>query len=69
MIIKVVVIGRNADGAMRVLIKDKTQRFTYEGGVNPDVEEAMKMRTTAYFEASMGIAGLEIGDELDGEEW
>lgn len=69
MIVKVQVSLASSDGVTRVLIYNEDKTFSYEGGVNPDMVEAMNGRPKAYFLASMGPGGLEIGDEVDEQPW
>jgi hypothetical protein len=69
MIVKVQVSLASSDGVTRVLIYNQSRSFTYEGGVNQDMVETMAGRAKAYFEADMGPGGLEIGDEVEGQDW
>jgi len=63
-IVKVVMTAKD-----RVRIFDREHRFEYEGGINADMIETMTGRTVAYFEASFGKDGLEIGREVPETEF
>lgn len=69
MIVKVQMSLASSDGVRRVLIYDRTRRFSYEGGVNEDVVEMMGGRAKAYFEAGIRNGNLEIGDEVEAQSW
>jgi hypothetical protein len=68
-IVKVQVSLASSDGVTRVLIYNQNCTFEYEGGINEDMVETMAGRAKAYFEASMGPDGLEIGEELEDQSW
>lgn len=69
MIVKVQVSLASSDGVTRVLIYNQSRSFKYEGGVNQDMVDTMAGRPKAFFEASMGPEGLEIGDEVPDPGW
>ncbi len=68
MILKVKVKGV-VDGVTRIVATTRNDVFKYEGGVNPDMVEAMAGRKQAFFEAELKDGGLEIGDEVPDPGW
>ena len=69
MIVKVQVSLHSSDGVTRVLIYNQDRSFSYEGGINQDMVDTMGLRPKAFFEASMGPEGLEIGEEVPDPGW
>lgn len=69
MIVKVQLSQATSDGIKRILLYNKDRSFTYEGVFGPDIADAMAGRPKAFFEASMGPGGLELGDEVPDPGW
>lgn len=69
MILKVEVVGAVEKGVPRIVASTQDRRFKYEGGINQDMVDVLAGREKAFFEASMGPGGLEIGDEVEDPGW
>lgn len=69
MILRVQPIAPLGDGTPRILAHTQGKVFKYEGVVGPDIVEMLAGRPKAFFEASMGPGGLEIGDEVPDPGW
>lgn len=69
MILQIKVIGKNKfDGATRVIAIDG-HGFTYEGGINKDMDDAIAGREITYFKVEINENGVEVGEEVTESEW
>ena len=69
MIVKVQRALVTSDGIARVLIYNRDRSFVYEGGVNEDLVDILGDQSKAYYEATFGPNGLEIGEEVESQPW
>ena len=70
MILQIKIIGRNKwDGSTRVIATDGSG-WTYEGGINKNIDDAINDREITYFKADIGTGGIiELGDETTESEY
>lgn len=69
MIVKVQRALMSTDGVDRVLIYNQDRSFVYEGGINEDLADILGDQPKAYYEATLGPNGLEIGEEVKAQPW
>jgi hypothetical protein len=71
MIVKVQISLESADNVRRVLVYNEDRSFAYQGGINDEVLASMKLygRPKAYFEAEVVKGVIEIGEEVEAQDW